>query len=214
MRNPRNRLGDGGAPHRCGQCRLLHADCLCALVPRLTTRSRVVLVLHTLEDQKTSNTGRLAIRCLTNSAVVLRGVEGEPMASIQPSPGFEAVVLFPGPGARPVSDWAHSPRPIELFVPDGTWGQAQRARQRVVGLGDLPCAMIARAAPSDYRLRLARDPRRLATIESIAEALDILEARPREGEPEVRAELLRIFNVMVERSLKHRARERAVPART
>jgi len=185
---------------------LLRADCLCALVPRLTTRTRVVLVLHSLEDRKTSNTGKLAVRCLTNSAVVRRGVEGQPMAAVHPSPGFEAVLLFPGPGARPIGDFGHGARPIELFVPDGTWGQAQRARQRVVGLGDLPCASITRAAPSDYRLRITSDPRRLSTLESIAEALAVLEAPPVEGQPDVRAELLRVFGVMVERSLKHRAR--------
>jgi DTW domain-containing protein YfiP len=187
---------------------LLSADCLCALVPRLTTRARVVLVLHSLEDQKTSNTGKLAVRCLTNSAVVRRGVEGQPMAAVHPSAGFEPVLLFPGPGARPIGDFAHGARPIELFVPDGTWGQAQRARQRVVGLGELPCASITRAAPSDYRLRLSSDPRRLSTLESIAEALAVLEGAAPEGHPDVRAELLRIFDVMVERSLKHRARRR------
>jgi len=210
VRNPINRLRDGLARHRCAGCLLLVADCLCALVPRLTTRSRVVLVLHNLEDQKTSNTGKLAVRCLTNSAIVRRGVEGEPTARVCPSPGFESVLLFPGPGARPVQEWVDSPRPIELLVPDGTWGQAQRARQRVIGLGSMPCAMIERAAPSGYRLRVASDPSRLATIESIAEALGILEGPgSAEGHPDVRAELLRIFEVMVTRSLRHRARARS-----
>jgi DTW domain-containing protein len=200
MRNPLNRLVDGEVSHRCVRCRMLLADCLCALMPRLQTRTRIVLVLHSLETQKTSNTGRLAVQCLANSGTVLRGVKGEPTAQVKPQPMSLPVLLFPAPDARPIDEWKDSARPVELFVPDGTWGQAQRARQRVTGLEDMPCARIDRAAPSDYRLRRTRDPRRLATIEAIAEALGVLEG------PEIRRALLQIFATMVERSLRHRVR--------
>jgi DTW domain-containing protein len=200
MRNPGNRLVDGEASHRCIRCRMLLADCLCDLIPRLYTRTRIVLVLHSLETQKTSNTGRLAMECLANSGTVLRGVRGHPTAKVQPDPLTRPVLLFPASDARPIDEWKDSPTPVELFVPDGTWGQAQRARQRVIGLHDMPCASIQRDTPSDYRLRLTHDPRRLATIEAIAEALGVLEG------PEVRAALLQIFATMVERSLRHRVR--------
>lgn len=204
MRNPLNRLDplrQGAPSHRCRQCRLLQADCLCDLIPRLETRTRVVLVLHHLEDQKTSNTGRLATRCLVNSGVIVRGLRGHPTARAEPDPRMEPVLLFPAADARPIADWKDCPRPVELFVPDGTWGQAQRARLRVLGLENMACARITREAPSDYRLRLTHDPRRLATIEAIAEALGALEG------PDTREALLRIFSIMVERSLRHRVRD-------
>jgi hypothetical protein len=81
MRNPANRANGigldgpapGSAPSRCGQCRLFRHHCLCDLLPRVETRTRVVVVLHQLEDHKTSNTGRLAHRCLPNSEIVIRG---------------------------------------------------------------------------------------------------------------------------------------------
>ncbi len=47
--------------------------CICALLPRLETRTRVVLLLHQLEVDKPTNTGVVAARCLVNSAVVYRG---------------------------------------------------------------------------------------------------------------------------------------------
>jgi DTW domain-containing protein YfiP len=92
---------------------------------------------------------------------------------------------------------------VTLVVPDGTWRQAQRARRRVPGLAELPCAALPPALPSAYRLRTAPHPGRLATIEAIAEALGILEG------PAPRAALLAIFQVMVERMLRAKGRGRA-----
>lgn len=235
MRNRANRTGDGGtAPaSRCERCRLMRADCLCALIPRVETRTRVVLILHQLEDGKTSNTGRLALRCLPNSALVIRGDrsratgtsdllagargggegtrDGErDRAAAGAAPDWSAhgdpVLLFPHPDARPLEDWRDNGRPVTLLVPDGTWRQGQRVRHRIPGLTTVPCARIARVAPSTYRLRTSADPRRLATLEAIAEALGVLE-----GEAPRRA-LLDIFDVMVERALRLRYRSAARPA--
>jgi DTW domain-containing protein len=61
-------------PHlRCEACRMHRSLCICALLPRLETRTRVVLLLHQLEVDKPTNTGVVAARCLVNSAVVFRG---------------------------------------------------------------------------------------------------------------------------------------------
>lgn len=62
---------------RCVHCRLHRAACICAIVPRIETRTRVVLVLHRAEARKSTNTGRLALLCLPNSAVWMRGECGE-----------------------------------------------------------------------------------------------------------------------------------------
>ena len=200
MRNPHNRMIDGVVAHRCPDCKLLRAQCLCALVPRIATRTRVMVVVHHLETQKPSNTGGLALRCLPNGEAVLRGSRDRDT----PLPDWNAhgdpVLLFPHPEARPLAAWRDNPRPVTLIVPDGTWRQAQRVRRRVPGLDAVPCAFVARAQASGYRLRRSADPRRLATLEAIAEALAVLED---DGDA-ARDALLRIFDVMVERSLAGR----------
>jgi len=232
MRNPANRMSDGISSSRCGRCRMVRHDCLCELVPRIETRTRVVLVLHQLEDRKTSNTGRLAHRCLPNSEIVIRGdparagrahaarvaarmgVPPLPAAASDVGPTDrelpnvtprdwtehgDPVLLFTHPDARPIESWRDHPRPLTLIVPDGTWRQGQRVRHRTPGLVAIPCASIARLAPSNYRLRTTYDPHRLATLEAIAEALGVLEGdAPRQA-------LLEIFDIMVERSLRARA---------
>ena len=207
MRNPGNRMVDGLVGHRCPGCRMLIVACLCDLVPRVETRTRVLVVLHHAETQKPSNTGRLALRCLPNSGAIIRGAPEQPTAA--PAPDWaeygDPVVLFPHPDARPLAEFCGGPRPVTLIVPDGTWRQAQRVRRRVAGLAEVPCAFVTRDAPSEYRLRRTPDARRLSTMEAIAEALCLLEGA--EG-PAVRELLLEIFQVMVERQLRGRALQR------
>lgn len=201
MRNPKNRMTNVTPEHRCGRCRLLRAYCLCALIPTVVTRTRVALVLHAAEDRKPSNTGRLALECLPNSEVIIRGGQND-ATPIRPGRWSEhgtPVLLFPHPEARPLTEWRDAERPVTLIVPDGTWRQAQRVRRRIAGLDAVPCALVSRDEPSQYRLRHTPHPRRLATLEAIAEALGVLEG------PAPREALLKIFQVMVERSLEVRA---------
>ena len=205
MRNPGNRMVGGLVGHRCPGCRLLVTDCLCDLMPRVETRTRVLVVLHHAETQKPSNTGRLALRCLPNSGVVIRGAPDQPTVAPTWAEHGDPVVLFPHPDARPLSDFCDGPRPVTLIVPDGTWRQAQRVRRRVAGLGEVPCAFVTRAAPSAYRLRRTPDERRLSTMEAIAESLGLLEGA--QG-PAARELLLGIFQIMVDRSLRGRAAQR------
>jgi DTW domain-containing protein len=165
--------------------------CICALVPRVETRTRLLLILHQLEDRKPTNTGRLAARCLVNSAVSTRG--GAPPATHWQ--GTQPVLLFPYEGSRPLEEWRDSPLPLTLVVPDGTWRQANKARRRVPGLSDLPCVSLPPAARSTYRLRHDKRPDRVSTIEAVMLALRILEG-PSAAEP-----LERIFRIMVDRTL-------------
>ena len=66
-------------PHlRCGDCRMHRSVCICALLPRLETRTRVVLLMHQLEVDKPTNTGVVAARCLVNCATVYRGRAPDP----------------------------------------------------------------------------------------------------------------------------------------
>jgi DTW domain-containing protein YfiP len=170
--------------------------CICALIPAIETRTRLVLILHQLERPKTTNTGLLAARCLTNSVVGERGAgaAAEP-AALWSLPGTRPLLLYPHPEARPLEEWRASPQPIVLVVPDGTWRQAGKARTRMAGLDRLPCVTLPARGGSRYRLRQGAAPERLATMEAIAVAMGILEG------PEVERRLHHLFRVMVDRTL-------------
>jgi DTW domain-containing protein len=159
------------------------------------TRTRLVLILHQLELRKPTNTGRLASRCLPNSTVVIRGAGAPEDPGATWREAVCPVLLFPHCDAQPLETWANRPEPVTLVVPDGTWPQAARARQRMPGLATIPCAALAGTAPSLYRLRHASHPDRISTFEAIIRALAILEG------PTACEKLEWIFRVMIDRML-------------
>jgi len=185
---------------RCGRCRMLGTLCVCPLIPRprLATRTRLVLLIHRFEDRKPTNTGRLAAECLANSQVVVRGHASAPTPRVACDAGSTPLLLFPHEGATPLderSPWRGSQRPVTLIVPDGTWRQASKVRNRVAGLADIPCVSLPAGEPSVYRLRAEAHEAGLSTLEAIARAMGLLE-----GE-HVRRALERVFRAMVERTL-------------
>jgi DTW domain-containing protein YfiP len=202
----RNRTGS----QRCPDCRMQRALCVCALLPSLTTRTKVVLLLHQLELRKTTNTGRLALRCLTNSALALRGQLVEDLtlpshaAVVTPAWLTEAarpVLLFPGADAQPLEDFASKEGPpLTLVVPDGTWSQASRMRKRFPGLDQIPCVRLPDTLVSTYRLRHDLRPGHLSTMQAIAHAIGILESE------EMEQQLLHALQVTVERTLYSKGR--------
>lgn len=183
------------ADRRCAACRMHLGLCVCALVPRLVTRTRLVLILHKLEERKTTNTGQLAARALVNSEIVVRGREGEADRPIAVPAGAQPVLLYPAEDAVPLATFASTASPVVLAVPDGNWRQAAKARKRVPGLDRVPCATLPQGDTTAYRLRFEPQKGGLATIEAIARAFAILEGA------EVAERMLVPFRAMVERTL-------------
>lgn len=172
---------------------------MCASIPRVVTRTRVVLLIHRAEDRKTTNTGRLATMCLTNSDVVVRGNRESPTTGpIDLPPGVRPLLLFPFEGAVDVATFASSREPLALIVPDGNWRQASKARNRVPGLRDVTCVSIPPGPASDYRLREESHDERVCTLEAIARALGVLEG------PSVQQVLEGALALMVRRTLQAR----------
>jgi DTW domain-containing protein YfiP len=172
--------------------------CICALIPRIETRTRLLLVMHRYEDRKSTNTGRLATLCLPGSETIVRGHEQQPSEPLALPPGTQPVLLFPAEDAGPIEPFARSEKPVTLIVPDGTWRQASKARKRVPGLRDVPCVTLPPGKPSHYHLRVDAHEHGLATIEAIARALGILEG---ERGPQVQRQLEDVLRAMVERTL-------------
>lgn len=169
--------------------------CVCELIPAIATRTRLMLVIHRVEARKPTNTGMLAAHCLTNSEIVVRGHEENPTPPFVASANTRALLLFPHPDAVPLDRIAPSRKPVTLVVPDGTWRQASKVRNRVPGFRDLTCVSLPIEEPSIYRLRSEAHDHGLATIEAIARALGHLESMA------VRREIERVFRAMVERTL-------------
>lgn len=183
---------------RCPTCRMHETLCICELVPRLETRTRLQLIVHCREETKPTNTGQLAARCLVHSAVSIVGDRARPLALAAATECEQPLLLFPAEDAVPITTFAASERPVVLIVPDGNWRQASKMRKRIPGLAAVPCVTLPEAGPSEYRLRAEVRQGGLSTFEAIARALGILEG---EAGPPIEAAMHAVFRVMVERTL-------------
>jgi DTW domain-containing protein YfiP len=188
------------AKNRCPVCLMSAPLCLCAERPTLATTTAVILVMHHREVKMPTNTGRLAHQCLSNSALVLRGLEGAPARIDLAGAVGTPLLLHPTDDAVELDEafTARVAPPYTLIVPDGSWRQASKMGQREEALRHVQRVKLAAGAPSRYRLRRETKPEGLATLEAIARALGVLES------PAVEDALLAVFDLMVERTLRSR----------
>ncbi|WP_242394264.1 tRNA-uridine aminocarboxypropyltransferase [Anaeromyxobacter oryzisoli] len=189
----------------CRRCLRPTAFCVCAELPEIPTRTRVVLLQHPREARLAICTAWLTRIALPNSELHT-GVALDarpPLSAIAADPG--AALLFPGPGAVPAAERAKDP-PRILVVIDGTWVQVVKMLEANPRLAALPRIAVAPDRPGGYReLRREPEPEFLSTLEATAIALGALEGDPARFEP-MRA----AFDRMVELQLAA-ARDRRNP---
>lgn len=175
-------------PGRCDRCRYALRVCLCAEIPTIVTRTRIVIVRHSQERNRSSNSGRLAHLALPNSVLVEYGGFDREPAQLPPLDG--TWLLFP---VGPVTSQPLVPPPKAVLVLDATWSQARRMYRRLP-VHTLPILHLPGEIMAAQRLRQSPGPGQLSTIESIAQALHVLEG------PAVAAPLERLFDVAVARA--------------
>ena len=174
---------------RCPRCERPLTHCLCALIPCLDNRTRVLLLQHPSEVGHALNTARLAALGLANAELRV----GEDFSGLDLS-GWDAWLLFPGESAVALADLAARPldKPRLLVVPDGTWRKARKLLHLNPGLAALPRVALPGGLSSRYRLRKAPAEGALSTIEAVVHALDALDA------PQSHTELLRPFEALID----------------
>ncbi len=195
---------------RCSRCKMHEVLCICADLPFLKIKTRVIVVMHSAEQKRVSNSGRLVPLCLEGGEVRLRGVRGQQLKSDDLlEPERRSIFLYPRLGSQLLSPKviAQDPRPITLIVPDGNWRQARKVALREPSFKDLQPYHLPPGPPSRYRLRSSPSPDRLSTFEAISRALILLE-----GEV-LRAPLERAFDLLVERTLWTRGQISAAEVR-
>ncbi len=178
---------------------------MCADLSAIATRTRVVVVMHYREAFRTSNTGRLAVKILTNSERAVRGGLGP-----HPAPTElhgHKLVLFPQEGARLLSPSDASDDTV-LVVPDGTWSQAQRVLRREPRARGAEVVRLPPCPPTRYSLRRNTRDGALCTFEAIAAALAILEGG------DIEARMLASFDTFLTRAHAVRGRRDVMPALT
>ena len=182
---------------RCERCLRPESHCLCALIPQLDSRTRVLLLQHPSEVNHALNTARLAALGLINAELRV-GEVFEDLPRLLQQPGYQAKLLFPADDAQPLQAYAAAPSelPLLLVVPDGTWRKARKMLYLNPLLAALPRVTLGAGAVSRYRVRKAPEPGALSTVEAIVQALETLEA------PVSFAALLRPFEALIEGQIR------------
>ena len=180
----------------CPVCRMRREECVCSQAPRLCISTRLIVVIHSKEWRRSTNTGHLARLAVKDGEVRLHGLPHQAVRSA----GIDAasastLVLFPGRGARPLTTQliAPLPRPLTLLVPDGNWNQAKKMMSRVPMLMQATPVSLAGSNLDAHCLRTNVRVGRMSTFESIAQALGILEGEEIEGQ------LLEFFQKILDR---------------
>lgn len=195
MLEPRKRKTKDPCPD-CG----LHKDlCICAEIPTLNLKTKICLVIHRRELKRTTNTGQLALKSLTNSEMRIRGdksISGLDLSDLL-TPNYRTLLFYPSETAVELDENLvnESPLPIQLIVPDGNWRQASKVNTRYPELKDIQRVKIGKINPSDQHLRAEHFPEGMATLEAIATALQIIEG------PEAGLQLMQLYDLKLQRTL-------------
>ncbi len=179
----------------CARCRRPEVVCYCAQLPRLPTRTQVLVLQHPRERRVGIGTARMAQLALPNS--VLRvGIHfaEDPVVQALLGGAAPSYLLFPGPDARDVRELPRE-QAITLVVVDGTWSQARTLVRLNPALAALPRIAFTPQKPSAYD-RIRREPADfcVSTIEALTEVLNVLEPDGERFDP-----LLVPFHAMVDR---------------
>ena len=181
---------------RCERCQRPLDHCLCALIPSLDSRTRVVLLQHPSESSHALNTARLAALGLVNAELRV-GEVFEDLGELLNRPGYRPVLLFPGEVAQVLTAYGDVDNTaLLLIVPDGTWRKARKLLYLNPLLDALPKVTLAQVTPSRYRLRKAPEPGALSTLEAVVQALNVLE------QPACFDALLRPFEALIEGQIR------------
>lgn len=154
-----------------------------------STRTRIVLIQHLLEQTERSNTGRHAAAALSTLELRVFGARDVPLKADDLEGAW---LLWPG---EPPPDEA-TPRPSTLVVLDGSWSQARKMMQRVPQLRSLRRWSLP--APPGRRSLRASPPGGMSTLEALAEALAALEG------DEVGARLREVHEALLRKQLSER----------
>jgi DTW domain-containing protein YfiP len=182
----------------CPRCVLNLEICICEALPRVETRTEIVLVRHVVERGLTSNTGRFVALALPRSQLIEYG--GGPTFDDALLHGEGTALLYAsGPHTRPL---AFVPR--RLVVLDGTFRQARRMYKRIAALRDLPELALPPPSVVPTRLRKPTHAEGMSTLEAVAAALGLLEG-PLAGAP-----LYELHSELVRRADRLRGRKRDI----
>jgi len=189
----------------CYTCRKPRVSCYCDDLRPVTSRPRIVILMHPLEARHPVGTGRLAHRCLENSRLWV-GVgfdDQSELARLVRDPAVNPLLLFPGPESVDLATILPEKRaqmldpgrePVVIVI-DATWSIANKMLRLSPVLQEIPRVSFTPASRSQFLVRRQPRPECLSSLEAIHRVLCLLD------EPERYDGMIRVFESMVSKQL-------------
>lgn len=168
----RSRMTDDLAGH-CVRCYLRTEFCACALIPRVETATRFVIVRHEREAYKSTNSARWAQLALIHSELWPYSGRLTLDERVRTLPA--AWLLFPAAEGEPAPEVTSEHRPRCVVVLDGTWRQVRRMLNSSSPLRALPRLTLPKTPARAAALRHSVHPDGRSTLEAMALAVALLE---------------------------------------
>lgn len=195
-RQPEESTHERHQAKRCYHCFRPLGDCFCGSIPSIANKTEVLILQHERERFHPFNTARIVQMALRNSRLLVDSNRRLAEARLPIKPG--AGLLYPGPGAKLISDVPVHLRPSQLVILDGTWHHAKTLLRDIPALHDLPRYCLAPASPGRYRIRREPNDTSLSTLEATVAALRVIEP-----DTDGLDRLVEVFDGMVDRQIAH-----------
>ncbi|HHF2916051.1 tRNA-uridine aminocarboxypropyltransferase [Vibrio chemaguriensis] len=168
-------------------------NCMCSLVPKLTSEHNILLLMHPNELTRDTNTGQLLEQCQLNIERVIWDRKQPPaellarLADLSLYP----VLLFPSEESVTLEHVAlqsqqQTKNPLFIIL-DATWQEARKMINKSRWLESIPTMALSASADSQYQLRRNQQQGNLCTFEVAAHLLGQL------GEQNNQQKMLKFF---------------------
>ncbi|MEI8092648.1 MAG: tRNA-uridine aminocarboxypropyltransferase [Spirochaetales bacterium] len=187
----------------CWRCFWPKERCWCDEITTMAVRTRFVFLMHPKEyKQEKNGTGRLTALALRDSLIEMGiGFDDNPVVQgLISDPANYPMLLYPGDGARNVSDGTLAPadldgRRLVVFLLDGTWACAKKMLKLSPSLQRLDKLMFTPTEKSRFVIKRQPHELCLSTLEATHQFLLALEAAGLDVYPD-REQLPRVFQAM------------------
>ncbi|WP_438451953.1 tRNA-uridine aminocarboxypropyltransferase [Vibrio alginolyticus] len=152
-------------------------NCMCSLMPKLTSEHNILLLMHPNELKRDTNTGQLLEQCQLNIERVIWDRKQPPaeLLTLLADPSRYPVLLFPCEESITLEDVVlqsqqQTKTPLFIIL-DATWQEARKMINKSRWLEGIPTMGLSASADSQYQLRRNQQQCNLCTFEVAAHLL-------------------------------------------
>ncbi|HHX8590618.1 DTW domain-containing protein [Vibrio alginolyticus] len=152
-------------------------NCMCSLMPKLTSEHNILLLMHPNELKRDTNTGQLLEQCQLNIERVIWDRKQPPaeLLTLLADPSRYPVLLFPCKESITLEhvvlqSQQQTKTPLFIIL-DATWQEARKMSNKSRWLEGIPTMGLSASADSQYQLRRNQQQGNLCTFEVAAHLL-------------------------------------------